>query len=122
MKPILRTSHLVALLAAAILTPALLNGQTGFHGAPASAKSMVNPDEGDPKAVIAGKPLYHLRCARCHGEQGEGSGNIPAFVHGKINSAAPGELFCSSRRGTSPMACRPGPRYRGNNGGTSSPM
>jgi glucose/arabinose dehydrogenase len=102
MKPILRTSHLVALLAAAILTPALLNGQTGFHGAPASAKSMVNPDEGDPKAVIAGKPLYHLRCARCHGEQGEGSGNIPAFVHGKINSAAPGELFWFITKGDKP--------------------
>ena len=30
---------------------------------------MVNPEEGDPQAVIAGKPLYHLRCARCHDEQ-----------------------------------------------------
>ncbi len=102
MKPICRTAHLVVLLGVTLSTPALLNGQTAFHGAPASAKSMVNPEEGDPQAVIAGKPLYHLRCARCHGEQGEGSGNIPAFVHGKINSATSGELFWFITKGDKP--------------------
>jgi glucose/arabinose dehydrogenase len=54
---------------------------------------MVNPDEGDPKAALTGKPLYHLRCARCHGERGEGSGNIPSIARGKVQSVTAGELF-----------------------------
>ena len=33
-----------------------------FHGAPESAKQLKNPYESQPAA--AGKPLYHLRCAR----------------------------------------------------------
>jgi glucose/arabinose dehydrogenase len=64
---------------------------TNFHNAPASAKQMTNPYEG--QAPAAGKPLYHLRCARCHGENGEGSGNIPPLAQDKIKTAAPGELF-----------------------------
>jgi glucose/arabinose dehydrogenase len=98
-----RSTDLVVILAMAVSMTSLLHGQnSGFHGAPASAKSMVNPDEGDPGAVASGKPLYHLRCARCHGEQGEGSGNIPAFVHGKINSATSGELFWFITKGDKP--------------------
>ena len=52
---------------------------------------MKNPYEGQPSS--AGKPLYHLRCARCHGENGEGSGNIPPLAQDKIKAAASGELF-----------------------------
>jgi glucose/arabinose dehydrogenase len=71
-----------------------MNAQdVGFHNAPASAKAITNPVEGDPKAAVAGKPLYHLRCARCHGEHGEGSGNIPSISHGKVQSVSAGELF-----------------------------
>ncbi len=54
---------------------------------------MENPNENDPQAVAKGKPLYHLRCARCHGERGEGSGNIPPLAHGKIKAASSGEIF-----------------------------
>jgi hypothetical protein len=34
-----------------------------------------------------------LRCARFHGERGEGSGNIPSIAHGKSQAASAGELF-----------------------------
>jgi glucose/arabinose dehydrogenase len=64
---------------------------SSFHNAPASAEQMKNPYEGQPPS--AGKPLYHLRCARCHGESGEGSGNIPPLAQEKIKAATPGELF-----------------------------
>src|SRR5215471_16785352 len=78
----------------ALLTLAIpsLNAQN-FHGAPDSAKQMESPNENDPQAVAKGKPLYHLRCARCHGERGEGSGNIPPLAHGKIKAASSGEIF-----------------------------
>ena len=64
---------------------------SSFHNAPASAKQMKNPYGSEPPS--AGKPLYHLRCARCHGENGEGSGNIPPLAQEKIKAATPGELF-----------------------------
>ena len=62
-----------------------------FHNAPASAKEMKSPYEGQqpPNA----KALFHLRCARCHGENGEGSGNIPPLKAERIKSVAPGEIF-----------------------------
>jgi glucose/arabinose dehydrogenase len=78
-------------VAAILLVPCARAQNSNFHNAPASARQLNNPYEGQPAA--AGKPLYHLRCARCHGENGEGSGNIPALAQEKIKMATPGELF-----------------------------
>ena len=64
---------------------------SNFHNAPASAKQLKNPYADQPP--VAGKALYHLRCARCHGENGEGSGNIPPLAEEKIKTATPGEIF-----------------------------
>jgi glucose/arabinose dehydrogenase/mono/diheme cytochrome c family protein len=64
---------------------------TSFHGAPASVKSMKNPYAG--QQLDAGKGDYRLRCAACHGQTGEGSGNIPSLVTGRAQSATDGELF-----------------------------
>ncbi len=62
-----------------------------FHDAPASMKGQKNPFEGEhPDSARA---AYHLRCAQCHGESGEGSGNIPSLATGKAQSASDGELF-----------------------------
>src|SRR5258707_4939768 len=74
-----------------VITPWIAAQNSNFHNAPASAKQMKNPYEAQPPE--AGKSLYHLRCARCHGENGEGSGNIPPLAQEKIKAAAPGELF-----------------------------
>jgi glucose/arabinose dehydrogenase len=78
---------------------AFLSGQpvyadnADFHDAPESSKQLVNPYEGSADAVKAGKPLYHLRCARCHGERGEGSGNIPALRARIMRRVTSGEIF-----------------------------
>src|SRR5467141_712954 len=84
---------LLATLAVAtfVITPWIAAQNSNFHNAPASAKQMKNPYEAQPPE--AGKSLYHLRCARCHGENGEGSGNIPALASGQAQSASEGELF-----------------------------
>ena len=71
----------------------LLANNADFHDAPESAKAMKNPYEGSADAVKAGKPAYHLRCARCHGERGEGSGNIPPLRAAIIRRVTPGEMF-----------------------------
>src|SRR6266550_2443155 len=64
---------------------------SSFHNAPPSAKELTNPYEGQPAA--AAKHLFHLRCARCHGENGEGSGNIPSLANEKLKAVTPGEVF-----------------------------
>jgi len=84
---------LAVLVLATISSKFLYADNADFHNAPESAKQMVNPYEGAPDAATAGKPLYHLRCARCHGERGEGSGNIPKLNGRTIRRVSSGELF-----------------------------
>jgi len=80
---------LITLLAIGIAAPAA--HAQNFHNAPASVKQLRNPYEGQPTAAV--RRLFHLECARCHGENGEGSGNIPSLTSEKIKSATQGELF-----------------------------
>jgi glucose/arabinose dehydrogenase len=96
------TVRSVTYFVAIVCVGSLAIAQTTFHNAPSSAKEMANPDANDPKAVAAGQPLYHLRCARCHGERGEGSGNIPSIAKGKVQSASDGELFWFITKGDVP--------------------
>src|SRR2546423_12225197 len=85
----------VSLATSALAIPVLLSAvhaqNTNFHNAPASAKELRNPYSGQqlPRA----KALYHLRCARCHGENGECSGMCPAWANGLAQSAGDGEVF-----------------------------
>lgn len=71
--------------------PSLKAQDPSFHDAPASAKEMRNPYAGQQLGSV--QPVYHLRCARCHGENGEGSGNIPALASGRAQGVSDGELF-----------------------------
>jgi glucose/arabinose dehydrogenase/mono/diheme cytochrome c family protein len=74
------------------LTSITLQSQDAtFHNAPASTKQERNPFAGQQTG--SEKSLYRLRCASCHGESGEGTGNIPALATGKAQSASDGELF-----------------------------
>ena len=89
----MRTRWLVA-VGAIIFSGSMAFPQTqNFRGAPDSAKEMKNPYEGNAAGAEAGKPLYHLRCARCHGENGRGSGNIPPLRADVIRKITPGEMF-----------------------------
>jgi glucose/arabinose dehydrogenase len=85
-------------LAAASLFAADVN--TKFHNAPASARKMKNPYEGDDAAAQAGKPLFAKDCASCHGKLGRGTGEIPSLVNGRLDSVAPGEVFWFITRGS----------------------
>jgi glucose/arabinose dehydrogenase len=82
-----------ALLLALILLPLLaLHGQDKrFHNAPPQTKSLRNPYDQHPPA--AGGQLYLRYCSSCHGQSGEGSGNIPALVKGPAQAAPDGEVF-----------------------------
>jgi glucose/arabinose dehydrogenase len=64
-----------------------------FHDAPASAKAMKNPYSGQAAAVDAGKQVYARNCLACHGKTGQGTGNVPSLVDGKLNGVSAGEIF-----------------------------
>jgi glucose/arabinose dehydrogenase len=98
----LSAGRVMFLVLSALIGPSLMAQTASFHGAPASAKQLTNPYEGDAEVASKAKPLYHLKCARCHGEHGEGSGNIPAFVHGRIRAVSSGELFWFVTKGDKP--------------------
>ncbi|MFY9684040.1 MAG: PQQ-dependent sugar dehydrogenase [Candidatus Sulfotelmatobacter sp.] len=91
-----------ALITAAILLPAVLlavDVDPKFHSAPASARATVNPYEGQPAAVLAGKRVYARNCLSCHGRTLQGTGNVPSLVDGKLDSVKAGEIFWFITRG-----------------------
>ena len=68
------------------------SGQSpSFHNAPSSAKAMKNPFSGGAPANA--KQLFETNCSKCHGENGQGTGNVPTLVGGPAQSASDGELF-----------------------------
>jgi glucose/arabinose dehydrogenase/cytochrome c5 len=62
-----------------------------FHNAPESAKELKNPYQSQMPADAKG--LYQARCAVCHGENGDGTGNIPSLAKGPTRLAGDGEVF-----------------------------
>jgi len=64
-----------------------------FHDAPDSAKAQKNPYAGQQAAVDAGKTLFTRNCVACHGKMGQGTGNVPSLVGGKLKGVAAGEVF-----------------------------
>jgi glucose/arabinose dehydrogenase/mono/diheme cytochrome c family protein len=65
-----------------------------FRGAPASASALKNPNqERDAKAIREGARLFSDTCASCHGKDAMGSGNVPALLSSRVQSASEGELF-----------------------------
>ena len=71
-----------------------------FRDAPASAKVMKNPYEGQAEAATAGKTLYARNCLACHGKALQGTGNIPSLVSGKLHGVTPGEVFWFITKGS----------------------
>jgi glucose/arabinose dehydrogenase len=67
--------------------------QQPFHDAPASARAQKNPYEGQTAAVAAGKQVYARNCLACHGKTGQGTGNVPSLVDGKLHGVSEGEIF-----------------------------
>jgi glucose/arabinose dehydrogenase len=73
--------------------------ESSFHGAPASARQVRNPYAGQVQAVRAGKSVYTHNCGACHGNTGQGAGNVPPLVHGAVQTTPDGEIFWYITRG-----------------------
>jgi glucose/arabinose dehydrogenase len=78
----------------------LLAVDAKFHNAPDSAAAMRNPFEGQAAAAQAGKRLYARNCLSCHGKTGQGKGNIPSLVDGKLETVPSGEVFWFITKGS----------------------
>jgi glucose/arabinose dehydrogenase/mono/diheme cytochrome c family protein len=82
------------LFVAAYGFPRATNGQAaGFHDAPAAASKTKNPLAGKADAAQAGADLYAKKCALCHGDKGQGVGNIPALAKNPTQAATDGAIF-----------------------------
>src|ERR1700688_2008239 len=97
-------AHAHAIITAAILLTTLglfaEDVDTKFHKAPASVKDARNPFAKSEAARAAGQKLYAANCASCHGRQGQGTGNVPSLVDGRLDSVTPGELFWFITKGS----------------------
>jgi glucose/arabinose dehydrogenase/mono/diheme cytochrome c family protein len=82
-----------AVLSSLLPVAALQAVDKPFHDAPASAKAQKNPYAGLPAAVDAGKQVYARNCLACHGKTGQGTGNVPSLVDGKLKGIPEGEVF-----------------------------
>jgi len=60
---------------------------------PEKARARRNPFENRSEAVAAGRKLFALRCAECHGEDGRGSRRGPSLRARVVRQASDGELF-----------------------------
>ncbi len=82
-----------AVLSSFLFIAALQADNKPFHDAPASAKAQKNPLAGQQSAVDAGKTVYARNCMACHGKLGQGTGNVPSLVDGKLKGVSAGEIF-----------------------------
>jgi glucose/arabinose dehydrogenase len=76
-----------------LFSPLLADVDKKFHDAPESAQKMKNPYEQKPAAIATGKQLYGRNCLSCHGKTGEGQGNVPSLIDGRLETATAGEVF-----------------------------
>ena len=90
-----RSALIVSLffVAPADLCPFLHAQNTSFHNAPASAREVKNPYVGQAQAVLNGKSVYGANCGACHGNTGQGAGNVPPLTHGAVQTASDSEIF-----------------------------
>lgn len=71
-----------------------------LHRAPPKAAALINPFQGSVQAQRAGKKLFAVECAPCHGPSRQGSGKVPPLNRADVYQAAPGTLFWVLRNGS----------------------
>src|SRR3954454_9258917 len=80
-------------LATSAFSPLAQSQTTSFHNAPASAREEKNPYLGQAPAVLNGKSVYVTNCSACHGNAGQGAGNVPPLSQGVVQTTSDGEIF-----------------------------
>ena len=91
-------------------------------GIPATAAAMTNPVKPSPESLAHARSLYRMDCAVCHGEKGEGNGDVVEELKLKmkdftdpavLKARTDGELFYIIKNGDSVQKMPPeGPRVK----------
>jgi len=103
-----------ALLLCVFLLPAAsLQAQTSTSDTcsnPAAVSKMVNPVRPTAESLAQGKKYYGYDCAMCHGQSGNGKGEVdtgeklPDFSNAAgMKDMSDGEMFCSLKNGRGHM-------------------
>ena len=87
-----------------------LQAQAGSCSNPADVKAMVNPVKPTAESLAQGKKYYGYDCAMCHGQTGNGKGDVDTgdklldFTNpASLKDKSDGELFCSLKGGKGHM-------------------
>lgn len=108
----LQEAVLSFLTAVALIAPVGLQGQTpGEYKIPPASAQMANPVKPTPESLAKGKKTYGIDCAMCHGEKGDGKGdvasgmkNVTDFTNPDVQKArTDGEWFYIIRKGKGEM-------------------
>jgi mono/diheme cytochrome c family protein len=83
----------------------------GEYKIPPEAASKANPVKPTPESLAKAKKTYAIDCAMCHGEKGDGKGELAADMKNVTDFTAPdamknrtdGELFYIIRKGKGEM-------------------
>jgi len=70
-----------------------VSGQSELGKAPPKARAKRNPLVNDPDAAAAGRKLFGMHCAECHGESAEGTRRAPNLRDSEVQDAPPGAIF-----------------------------
>ncbi len=108
----LQEAVLTALAAFVLVTPLGVQGQApGEYKIPPEAAQKANPVKPSPESLAKGKKMYAIDCAMCHGEKGDGKGdmasdikNVSDFTNPDVQKArTDGEWFYITRKGKGEM-------------------
>src|SRR5258706_15458194 len=78
---------------------------------PPDAAKESNPVKTTPESLAKGKKFYHMDCAMCHGDKGDGKGDLASDIKGVTDFTNPdslkartdGDLFYITRQGKDEM-------------------
>ena len=59
---------------------------------PQADRERMNPFAGNPDAISAGRSLFAVNCAKCHGDQAQGRASRPPLRSERIHDASDGEI------------------------------
>jgi mono/diheme cytochrome c family protein len=70
-----------------------ISGESELDRAPQKARAKRNPLGNDPDAIAAGRKLFGMHCAECHGGSAEGTHRAPNLRDPEVQNAPPGAIF-----------------------------
>ena len=91
--------------------PSAKNGAAAEYKIPPEAAQKANPVKPSPEGMAKAKKIYTIDCAMCHGENGDGKGDMAADLKNVTDFTKPdamkdrtdGELFYIIRNGKGDM-------------------